>query len=119
MCCAAAPWHASYLSHCLLTNPSWPTLPSPHHAVADVWQLLRAKQALEGDLGPAAATQVEALSAAYGEWGLEPGDRRNAAVPGGGGGYAAAVRLPLGKTMQLSVDEGQGYRPRWGAGVGS
>lgn len=115
LCCRTA---LRILPLCCLTNPSCPTLPSPHHIVADVWQLLRAKQALEGDLGPAAATQVEALSAAYGEWGLEPGDRRNAA-PGGSGGYAGAVRLPLGKTLQLSFDEGQGYRPRWGAGVGS
>lgn len=82
-----------------------------------MWQLLRAKQALEGDLGPAAATQVEALSAAYSEWGLEPGDRRNVAVPGASGGYAGAVRLQLGKAMQLSFDEAQGYRPRWGGAV--
>lgn len=97
----------------MCTLPSSCNTHPPTPAVADVWQLLRAKQALEGDLGPAAATQVEALSAAYGEWGLEPGDRCNATVPRGSGGYAGAVRLPLGKTMQLSFDESRGYRPRW------
>lgn len=85
------------------------------YAVADVWQLLPAKALLEADLGPAAALRVEPLSAAYSEWGLEAGDRRcGAAAPdgGSGGSYAGALRLPLGRDMQLSISPPD-YRPRY------
>jgi hypothetical protein len=75
--------------------------------VADVWQLLPAKARLTAELGPAAAGRAAALSRAYSEWLLDPADRSCSAPSGS---YAAAVQLPLGKDMELSLDAPH-YRP--------
>lgn len=98
-------------------QPALPPLAAPP-AVADVWQLLPAKALLEADLGLAAASQVGPLSSAYSEWRLDPQDRAHSRAASGnaGGSYAAAVRLPFGKDMQLSIDAPD-FRPRWAQGL--
>lgn len=93
---------------CSVLRASEPRLPpSRPPAVADVWQLLPAKAELIAQLGPAAAARAAALSCAYSEWLLDPADR---SCPAPSGSYAAAVQLPLGKDMELSMKPPH-YRP--------
>jgi hypothetical protein len=93
------PWYSITMPSCCNSTP-----------VADVWQLLAAKVALESDLGPAAAMRVAEITRAYSEWNLAPGDRTCRV---GGASYAGAARLPVGQDMELTI-EAPDYRPRSG-----